>query len=202
MRIGFRCANPARSGRRGETTDNRTTELLPCALCGSKALLCEMESGYGTEYAVCCNNGKCRLSEHPRFGHACKTEAEAIAAWNTRTPIEYDGWFYLPKPKEGVVVYGEPEITRTENGYKVKTPVEVIDGAIRSWSDELGDYVMKRMCEAWNTRHVETCENESLEFFGTDSMFKCSVCDEDYPDLCDFNYCPFCGRKVVDNADK
>lgn len=114
-------------------TDNRTTELLPCPFCGSKAHMCEMESGYGTEYAICCNYKGCRLSEHPRFGRACKTESEAIAAWNTR--------------------------------------------------------------------HVETCENESLEFFGTDSMFKCSACDEDYPDLCDFNYCPFCGAKVVDNAD-
>ena len=65
-------------------TDNRTTKLLRCPLCGSKAHMCEMESGYGTEYSVCCNYKGCRLSEHPRFGRACKTEAEAIAAWNQR----------------------------------------------------------------------------------------------------------------------
>lgn len=70
-------------------TDNRTTELLPCPLCGSKAHMCEMESGYGTEYAICCNYKWCRLSEPPKFGHAYKTEKQAIYEWNTKRVIKY-----------------------------------------------------------------------------------------------------------------
>ena len=63
--------------------------IARCPLCGSKAHMCEMESGYGTEYSVCCNNGKCRLSEHPRFGQACKTEKQAIYEWNAKRVIKY-----------------------------------------------------------------------------------------------------------------
>ena len=77
------------------------------------------------------------------------TEAKAIAAWNTRTPIEYNYWFYLPKPKENIIQYNEPRIKKTELGYRVEQPVEVIESAIRSWTDNLGEHIMKRICEVW-----------------------------------------------------
>jgi hypothetical protein len=62
--------------------------LARCPLCDSRANLCEMESGFGIEYAVVCNNRKCRLSEPPRHGHACKTEKQAIYEWNTKRVIK------------------------------------------------------------------------------------------------------------------
>ena len=61
------------------------TTLLPCPLCGSKGTMHEIESGYGTDYAICCNYKGCRLSEVPNHNHSSKTEAEAVAAWNART---------------------------------------------------------------------------------------------------------------------
>ena len=130
------------------------------------------------------------------------TEAEAIAAWNTRTPIEYDGWFYLPKPKDGIVQYGEPEMTRTENGYKVRQTADVVAEAARKWGDELGEYVMRRICETWNTRSAGTCENANL--YGYSRRFECSACgysviahncEERIDEIP--NYCPNCGAKVV-----
>lgn len=157
-----------------------------------------MNGGY--LFGIMCNDCRSR-------GDVYDTEAEAIAAWNSRAPIEYDGWFYLPKPKEGIVDYGEPEITRTENGYKVRQIADVVDEAARRWGDELGDYVMKRICEAWNSRAERTCEfsikdnmNET-EGMG-DVWIECSACNcvfDFYADewLMKMSYCPSCGARRV-----
>lgn len=67
------------------------TELLPCPFCGGEAEV--IEAGYGmymTGYAVYCK--KCclklgvtgRLGETYEWSPVFDTEAEAIAAWNTR----------------------------------------------------------------------------------------------------------------------
>lgn len=145
------------------------TELLPCPLCGGEAEVIEADYGmYMTGYAVYCRKcclklgGEGRLGEAYEWSPVFNTEAEAIAAWNARAPVEHDGWFYLPKPKESIVQYGEQRTEKTEHGYKVTQPVEVIEGAIRSWGDELGEYIMKRICEAWNTRTHSTLTAEQV----------------------------------------
>ena len=56
---------------------NRTTELLPCPFCGGEAAWFSYANG---EYDVKCRNAMC-LAKTCRYA----TEAEAIAAWNTRT---------------------------------------------------------------------------------------------------------------------
>ena len=156
-----------------------------------------MNGGY--LFGIMCNDCCSR-------GDVYDTEAEAIAAWNSRAPIEYDGWFYLPKPKEGIVDYGEPEITRTENGYKVRQIADVVDEAARKWGDELGEYVMQRICEVWNSRAERTCRNISPKLGNNE--FTCEECcarvygakgqwfDEHW-EYHDFNYCPNCGARVV-----
>ena len=53
---------------------------------------------------------------------------------------------------------------------------------------------------AWNTRHVETCKN-MREKFGYKRLFVCSECGVTFDPDCEINYCPWCGRKVVNNAD-
>lgn len=124
--------------------DNRTTKLLPCPFCGGEATVERI--GLNGCYYVACNTTDCC-----DFGKS-DTEAEAIAAWNARAPVEYESWFYLPKPKNDLVLYDTPQIEKTENGYKAKQPVEVIESAIRAWGDELGEHVMNRICDVWNTR--------------------------------------------------
>lgn len=178
------------------------SELLSCPFCGGEAALhptYDMDTGGVDGWFAWCDNDTCECK--PETGQFF-TEAEATAAWNSRAPIEYDGWFYLPKPKEGIVDYGEPEITRTENGYKVRQIADVVDEAARRWSDELGDYVMKRMCEAWNSRAERTCHRVDVN--GYSFRFECSACGyvaivhncsvrlDELP-----NYCPNCGAKVV-----
>ena len=60
---------------------------------------------------------------------------------------------------------------------------------------------------AWNQRHMETCESVNTDGYGF--RFECSKCGystivhncavrfDELP-----NFCPNCGRKVVDNADE
>ena len=167
------------------------TELLPCPFCGGEA---QVRGSFMDGFRVeCC--GLCFASTQ-RY----RTEAEAIEAWNTRTPIEYEGWFYLPKPKEGIVQYGEPEMTRTENGYKFRQTADVVAEAARKWGDELGEYVMRRICETWNTRSAGTCEFKPFRgpISDTDEVGDrrgvCSECSAYMHEQ--FNYCPNCGRKV------
>lgn len=49
---------------------------------------------------------------------------------------------------------------------------------------------------AWNTRHVETCEN-MREKFGYKRLLVCSECGVSFDPDCEINYCPSCGRKVM-----
>lgn len=129
-------------------TDNRTTELLPCPFCSGEAYT-RSQAPYDTGYSVGCYDDECR--GFIALSWIYKTEAKAIAAWNTRAPVEYDDWFYLPKPKKNVVQYSTPLIEKTEIGYRVEQPVEVIENAIRSWGNQLGEHIMKRLCEMWCT---------------------------------------------------
>lgn len=66
-------------------------DLLPCPFCGGEAEIIESDYGmYLTGYAIYC--GKCclklgvtgRLGEAYEWSPVFDTEAEAIAAWNTR----------------------------------------------------------------------------------------------------------------------
>ena len=160
------------------------TDLLPGPFCGGEA---ELTGFNAPEYWVWCPN--CKASADAHTG-----KENAIAAWNTRTPIEYEGWFYLPKPKESIVDYGEPSITKTDNGYKVRQFVDVVDEATRKWGDELGEYVMRRICETWNTRSAGTCEVVEYD----EAPFPvCSECGAIQPDDFTVYYCWNCGRKVT-----
>lgn len=163
--------------------------LKPCPFCSAEPEV--LSDGHRTWGLVQHNDG-CLFHVYPKH----EIPESDFAAWNNRTPIEYDGWFYLPKPKEGIVVYGEPEITRTENGYKVRQIADVADEAARKWGEELGEYVMQRICEIWNSRAERTCENVwDVEQTGR-LRFKCSDCGAVSLEITP-NYCPDCGAKVV-----
>ena len=59
----------------------------------------------------------------------------------------------------------------------------------------------ERAAEVWNTRAERTCHND-LKDSDFDNVwpiphFKCSSCGDMFP-TCDFDYCPSCGAKVVD----
>ena len=126
--------------------------LKPCPFCGSEMRFIPTEQPKGWRVGGV-HGQSCPFSILIHDDCTTFITREAAAeSWNSRAPIEYDGWFYLPKPKEGIVAHGEPEITRTENGYKVRNIADVVDEAARKWSEELGEYAMHRICEIWNTR--------------------------------------------------
>ena len=80
---------------------------------------------------------------------------------------------------------------------------EIIGGYIVQCHDccgQVGIMTKEHAIAAWNQRHVDTCEN-MREKFGYKRLFVCSECGVTFDPDCEINYCPCCGRKVVDNAD-
>ena len=83
-------------------TDNRTTELLPCPFCGGEAVLDKVDEGADYRpwfwYTVHCSNRDCVCAS---LCQEYETEAEAIAAWNTRAERtcrnDKDKWSGLAK---------------------------------------------------------------------------------------------------------
>lgn len=193
------------------------SELLLCPFCGGEAETLTVESMHGGYlFGIMCNDCRSR-------GDVYDTEAEAIAAWNSRAAMEFDNWFYLPKPKEPIVEV--TETTHAWDGTKVKTDVfyQVQEQAVINWAKELGEHIIKRICEvwnsrvdyhgyeqaaieawesikAWNSRAERTCEcvaeyAKSPIDGKTIVLHRCSACHELMrPHMA---YCPNCGCKVV-----
>ena len=174
------------------------SELLPCPFCGGEANVIDHHNDDGS-VSVGCNNDTCL--GFSGLGWLYKTEAEAIAAWNSRAAMEFDNWFYLPKPKEPIVEV--TETTHAWNGMKVKTDVfyQVQEQAVINWAKELDEHIIKRICEVWNSRAERTCKQEERGW-GTegDHARVWLTCGHDcmVPTVQDLpNYCPNCGAKVV-----
>lgn len=186
-------------------------ELLPCPFCGGEAKVNTMRWRDGYEATVLCKN-------EPN-AHYLNTwdedEAKAIEriteTWNRRAAMEFDNWFYLPKPKEPIVEV--TETTHVWDGTKVKTDIfyQVQEQAVIAWAKELDEHIIKRICEVWNRQVERTCEyvvednmNES-EGMG-DVWFRCTSCDARFDYFADDwlmkqSYCPNCGARIVDKRE-
>ena len=64
-------------------TDNRTTELLPCPFCGGEAKIIEAY-GWLVQCTSCFASVGQNCTEGGFLAGDYRTEAEAIAAWNSR----------------------------------------------------------------------------------------------------------------------
>ena len=125
------------------------SELLPCPFCGGKAETITAKNTRGGDlFGIICNICASRGDFHD-------TEDAAIDAWNSRAPMEFDNWFYLPKPKEPLA-----EVAGTVNtwdGLKLRTDAfyQVREQAAIDWAKELDEYIIKRICEVWGERRSE-----------------------------------------------
>lgn len=165
-------------------------KLKPCPFCGSGWLYETRRNGYCDETpTMFCNSCKAVVTWEQVEEEGVNDETKAFVRehWNSRAAMEFDNWFYLPKPKERIVDYGEPEITRTENGYKVRQIASVVDEAARKWGEELDEYVMRRICEIWNSRAERTCECIMCAYFENKST--CGA------------YCNYFDRELGDDYD-
>ena len=149
------------------------SELLSCPFCGGEAEMLTAESMYGGYlFGIMCNDCRSR-------GDVYDTEAEAIAAWNTR--VDYHG-------------YEQAAIEAWES--------------IKAWNSRAertcyADEVTHRDCKysvnrGWKER---TCKQEERGW-GTegDHARVWLTCGHDcmVPTVQDLpNYCPNCGAKVV-----
>lgn len=178
------------------------TELKPCPFCGGEAVVtdcvyhlkCEDGGVYDKKgWTVGCRTVGCR----GWFNRSINTEAEAIAAWNTRAAYEIDGWFYLPKPKQDIGYTSETMVKRTENGYWMGAIADVYENAVKEWQKQLNDYIIGRICEVF--RPERTCSivgeeyDDLLEY--TIVEFSCGHYAIGLPSY--FKYCPKCGAKVI-----
>jgi len=203
-------------------TDNRTTELLPCPMCGGEArLVNDYGSEKGMSYQIWheCTGHEGRSGG---YGQGVKpffetpwyaTDAEAIAAWNTRAYLNPDG---LPV---GLTISDDGNLLnwRGENYVKQGTLTaeqvrEAIfngssyasyDGA-KYYADGIG---MQSIADELNaTLGSGTCEWQ-LEHSGTlYDKWRCSKCgylfvesrtDQGIKEDFEPNFCPNCGVKVV-----
>ena len=166
------------------------TELKPCPHCGGDYLH-TMKLNNGNWHIRCldCDSGI-----------IAETEAEAIEAWNTRAPIEYEGWFYLPKPKEKLVEerFG---IAETESGEICGvTSFELVNEAVARWRDDLDEKILRSISEAFRqTCKILACfsEDTSGHYYPT-RFYELSCGDSfEWNDKEPPRFCPECGAKVV-----
>ena len=188
-------------------------ELLPCPFCGGEANVIDHHNDDGS-VSVGCNNDTCL--GFSGLGWLYKTEAEAIAAWNTRAAYEMEGWFYLPKPKQRLFDYTTgfsfDDVSLKATG---TVGVYALADAIRKWQEEeLNQHIIERICEVfkpertcdykqaaeyWQRMYEETFAERTCQNVDDHKTvwFICSVCG--YPQKLSHtrNYCPSCGCKVV-----
>ena len=131
-------------------TDSNATELLPCPFCGGEAKMCHVTQLWEPKdnYWAKCSN--CHMS-----GKHYKTEAEAIAAWNTRAAYETDGYFFLPKPKERLYSLTETEPVFSDGYVKASFGVSVFDDAVKRWQHQIEENMerelLSRICEVFGS---------------------------------------------------
>lgn len=94
--------------------------------------------------------------------------------------MEFDNWFYLPKPKETIVEV--TETTHTWDGMNVKTDVfyQVRKQAAANWAKELDEHIIRRICDVWNKERI----------------VRCADCREYNPELYRHITCELLGRYV------
>lgn len=168
------------------------TELLPCPFCGGEAHI--WNSGYFY-------NGKCFKCGCTLSGHGYTTEAEAIAAWNTRTE-RVDERETIDKTGD-IVTHDN----RATGGTLTAEQVMAIAG--KHQPDYCSD---THVCFDWQaiadelnacaerTCHIEVHDNLAETDGMGDVWLECDECHWQMPlepTTPRFKHCPNCGAKVV-----
>ena len=148
------------------------SELLPCPFCGNEGELCTYYGGgehNETVHTVMCNNEDCPMNVlTPDY----LTEAEAIAAWNTRAE----------RTCKVAACYSPSDFDSEDEWYFAFSC-----GCELYWDEA----IPPNYCPNCGAR-VVTCRNTS-----DSNYFRCSVCrKKTYRGEEMFKYCPNCGARV------
>ena len=129
-------------------------ELRRCPHCGSAAEYVS-EHAKGKRWAVACMMTRKVAADEEKPMCRCRTpfvrdKGQARDIWNRRAAIEYDGFFYLPKPNESLVE--GTETVHVWDGTKVKTDVfyQLKEQAVINWARELDERIMERIAEVFS----------------------------------------------------
>ena len=195
-------------------TDNRTTELLPCPFCSSEPDLLE---SYGGWYIRCsCGVSMCENYSEGGFPVGeFVTEAEAIAAWNTRT--DYHGY-----EQAAIEAWKSIKAWNTRATHGTLTAEKVRETVEKHWHDLPNEYDMPEATAlpeySYNWQAIADELNAELgsgtctmsigkSRIGDDEIesFVCSICgyetfrqytfgnDGEFVSYPEPNYCPHCG---------
>ena len=148
------------------------TDLLPCPFCGGEAhTLLDID-----KYAVGCDNDICL--GFIGLSWLYDTEAEAIAAWNTRAELGSEPPY--------------DELLRClENDWHIRASW---DGLRKFWCIELTEEGVRLRDGELNTRAERTCR---IVEYDKAPFLVCSECGAVQPDDYTVYYCWNCGAKVV-----
>ena len=182
--------------------------LKPCPFCKSEAVLDKVDEGADYRpwfwYTVHCSNRDCVCAD---LCHEYETEAEAIAAWNTRAAKICYATDYTHEHCKYSVNRGWTEDTR----FYISTPAKQKSGTLTAEQVrdaierhitfyEGGDYDEKAIADELNAAlGGGECEMKPIPFMG----WQCSKCgrvsmvfgsgdkDREMP-----RFCPSCGKAV------
>ena len=110
----------------------KETKLLNCPFCGGEAEILEHDNGWAIWHCIICKN--CKASQEWRKGY---TKEEAIAAWNTRKPMERI-LEHLKRKKNPTLLLGSSWLSREERIWKSQGYCKAFEEVIEIVKEEGG----------------------------------------------------------------
>lgn len=161
-----------------------TTELLPCPFCGGEAHFAASSDGYAVECdgELCVRNA---MQEHP-------SEEYAALWWNTRSITAAAAYGYQAAQGTCDQDWVRDLVERHSDG---------LGGNARAFHNGAYARIAEEMTAALG---MGECEYEFVPSIGGGHLdacgLRCSSCGREQMSLEPPNYCPDCGRRVVDDC--
>ena len=158
-------------------------KILPCPFCGGEAEVIKAHSSFPLPYTVICKTEECGAS----VGNYSKTREEAIAAWNTRKPVEK------------VIDQLEDLKCKYENIFDYCTKGRCSDYGCSNCAINDAIEIVKQGCVG--TDDVCEWKYNGDEYLWETSCWNLHIFMSDGPNENKYQYCPYCGKEILARSD-